>query len=372
MATHVSTDKTGAHGQVARKGARPLAPLQLRPQCLRAREISTYSGGMPATPWPISYEDVLAARQRLRPHLLPTPLRQYAALDERVGGGVRVFVKHENHNPTNAFKARNGLAALSALTDDERRQGVVAASAGNHGLGLAHAGRIFGVRVVVCVPTNANAGKVEAIRGLGAEVVAHGQDYGEAVERAAELARDQGLTLVHSTDCPAVLAGAGTITLEMLEQQPDLEAIVVSLGGGSQAVGAMTVLRGLGREIPVYAVQAEGASVIHDSFHAGRRLTAASTSTIADGLATRVTYALTFDALVSGLADFLVVSEAEIAEAVRTLIATTHNLVEPSGAVPLAGLLRLRERLAGRKVAIVVSGANIDEGVLRRILAREI
>jgi threonine dehydratase len=322
--------------------------------------------------WPITYDDVLAARERLRPHLTATPLRNYAALDQRVGSGMRVWVKHENHNPTNAFKARNGLAAVSALTEEERRRGVVAASAGNHGLGLANAGMIFGVRVVICVPTTANPEKVEAIRGLGAEVVEHGQDYSDAVEHAARLAQEQALTLVHSTECRAVLAGAGTITLEMLEQQPELEAIVVSLGGGSQAVGAMTVLRGVGRSIPVYAVQAKGASVTHDSFHARKRLRAASVSTIADGLATRQTYDLTFDALLAGLEGFLVVSEAEIAEAVRTLIATTHNLVEPSGAVPLAGLMRLHERLAGRNVAIVASGANVDQNVLRRILCGEI
>ncbi len=325
-----------------------------------------------SAPWPITFEDVLAARERLRPHLALTPLRNYPALDARVGAGIRVLVKHENHNPTNAFKARNGLAAVSALSADECRRGVVGASAGNHGLGLANAGRIFGARVVICVPTTANPEKVEAIRGFGAEVVEHGEDYSAAVERAAQLAREHGLTLVHSTECPAVLAGAGTITLEMLEQQPDLEAIVVSLGGGSQAVGALTVLRGLGRKVPVYAVQARGAAVIHDSYHARRRLTASSVNTIADGLATRATYDLTFDALLSGLEDFLAVSEAEIAEAVRTLISTTHNLVEPSGAVPLAGLMHLRDRLAGRKVAMVVSGANIDQAVLRRILTREI
>jgi threonine dehydratase len=324
---------------------------------------------MPDAPWPITFDDVLAARERLRPHLAPTPLRNYAALDQRVGGGIRVWVKHENHNPTNAFKARNGLAAMSALTPEERRRGVVAASAGNHGLGLANAGRIFGVRVIICVPTTANPEKVEAIRGLGAEIVEHGEDYSAAVERAAQLAQELALTLVHSTECRAVLAGAGTIAIEMLEQQPELEAIVVSLGGGSQAVGAMTVLRGLGRRIPVYAVQAQGASVIHDSFHARRPLTATSVNTIADGLATRATYALTFDALLAGLEDFLVVSEAEIAEAVRTLIATTHNLVEPSGAVPLAGLMSLRDRLAGKSVAVVLSGANVDQSLLRRILS---
>jgi threonine dehydratase len=327
---------------------------------------------MPGAPWPITLDEVLAARERLRPHLSTTPLRNYAALDERVGDGIRVWVKHENHNPTNAFKARNGLAAVSALSPDERRRGVVAASAGNHGLGLANAGRIFGVNVVVVVPKTANPEKVESIRGLGAEIIEHGHDYSEAVERAARLAEERSLTPVHSTECPAVLAGAGTITLEMLEQQPDLDAIVVSLGGGSQAVGAMTVLRGFEREIPVYAVQARGASVAHDSYHARRPLTASSVNTIADGLATRQTYALTFQALVSGLTDFLVVNDAEIAEAVRTLIATTHNLVEPSGAVPLAGLMHLRDRLRGRNVAVVVSGSNIDQSVLRRILSREL
>jgi threonine dehydratase len=134
----------------------------------------------------------------------------------------------------------------------------------------------------------------------------------------------------------------------------------------------MTVLRGLGRAIPVFAVQAQGASVIHDSFHARRPLTAASAHTIADGLATRTTYALTFDALLAGLEDFVVVSDAEIAEAVRTLIATTHNLVEPSGAAALAGLTHLRRRLSGRNVAIVLSGANADQTILRRILNGEI
>lgn len=327
---------------------------------------------MVEAPWPITFEDILAARERLRPHLAPTPLRAYAALDARVGAGIQVFVKHENHNPTNAFKVRNGLAAISALTADERRRGVVAATAGNHGQGLAYAGRLFGVRVVICLPTTASPGKVEAIRGFGAEVVSQGHDYSESIERAARLSEEQGLVLIHSTNHPAVIAGAGTITLEMLEQQPDLEAILVSLGGGSQAVGAMTVVRGLGRDIPVYAVQAEGARVIHDSFHARRPLTAPTAETIADGLATRATYELTFGALCAGLADFLIASEAEIAEAVRTLLATTHNLVEPSGAVPLAGLLRVRQRLAGKKVGLVISGANIDEGILRRILCHQL
>ncbi len=322
--------------------------------------------------WPISLEDVERARDRIRPYLPPTPLRRYAALDARVGAEISVFVKHENHNPTNAFKARNGFAALTALDPEQRRRGVVAATRGNHGQGLGLAGATLGVPVVICVPEGNNPEKNEAMRGYGVELVECGRDYDEAARRARELVQERGLTLVHSTDHPQVVAGAGTIALELLEQHPDLEAIVVSVGGGSQAVGALTVLRGLGRAVPVYGVQAARASAIHDSFHAGRPLTTEHADTIADGLATRSTYATTFGALCEGLADFVVASEAELAEAVRVLVAATHNLAEPAGAAALAGLLHLRDRLAGKRVAIVLSGSNIDQVTLRRIMNGEI
>jgi threonine dehydratase len=322
--------------------------------------------------WPISFEDVLHARRRLRPYLPPTALREYAPLDEAVGAGIRVLVKHENHQPTNAFKVRNGLAVMTALDASERERGVVAATRGNHGLGLAWAGRLLGVPVTICVPHGNNPEKNEALRGLGAELIEEGRDYDESVEVANRLVRERGLRLVHSTNDGDVLAGAATLSLEVLEERPDVEAMVIAVGGGSQAVGALTAARALKPSVAVHAVQAERASAIHDSWRARRPIEKASADTFADGLATRKAYELTLAPLVEGLAGFVTVSEAEIAEAVRVLLRTTHNLAEGAGAAGLAGLVKLKEALAGRSVAIVLSGANIDRDTLRRVLARKL
>ncbi len=318
--------------------------------------------------WPISFTDVLAARDRIRPHCAPTPLRAYAALDAAVGEGIRVLVKHENHNPTNSFKVRNALSVMTALPDEQRRRGVVAATRGNHGLGLAWAGSLLGAPVTLCVPVGNNPEKNEAMRGLGATLAEQGRDYDEAVEVAAGLARERGLRLVHSTDEPLVIAGAATLTLEVLEADPRVEAMVLAVGGGSQAVGALTVARALNPALLILGVQAERASAIHDSWHAGRRIATGSADTFADGLATRRTYDLTFGPLREGLAGFETVGESELAEALRLLLRTTHNLAEGAGAAGLAGLLKLRGRLAGRRVCVVLSGGNIDRETLRAVL----
>jgi threonine dehydratase len=322
--------------------------------------------------WPIAFADVLSARERLRPHLRPTPLRSYPALDDAVGSGTRVLVKHENFQPTGAFKVRNGLSALTALPQDALRRGVVAATRGNHGLGLAWAGKRLGAPVTVCVPLGNNPEKNAAVRGLGARLVEEGRDYDESVRAAERLVREEGLVLVHSTNDPTVVAGAGTLTLEMLEEAPGIEALVFSVGGGSQAVGGLTVARAMKPGLPVYAVQAAGASAIHDAWHLGEPVSKPSADTFADGLATRNTYPFTFGALREGLAGFVTAADAEIAEALRLLLATTHTLVEGAGAAGLAGLLKLREALAGRTVGIVLSGANIDGETLRRVLDGEI
>jgi threonine dehydratase len=323
---------------------------------------------MTADAWPISLDDVRAAERRIRPHLPPTALRRYAPLDAAVGCSIEVYVKHENHNPTNAFKARNDLAVVTALSDEAKRRGVVAATRGNHGLGLAWAASLHGVPAVICVPIGNSPEKNEALRGLGAEVIEEGRDYDESVQVMRRLAEARGLHIVHSSNEPLVLAGAGTLTLEILEQQPDIEAMVVSVGGGSQAVGALTVVRALRPELEIYGVQAAKAPAAHDSWHAGAPLTRDSADTFADGLATRMTYELTFPALREGLKGFVLASEGELAEAVRLLLRTTHNLAEGAGAASLAGLLKLRDRLARRKVAIVLSGSNIDAATLRKVL----
>ena len=325
-----------------------------------------------AAAWPIAMADVLEARRRLRPHLAPTPLRRYATLDAAVGGGIAVLVKHENHNPTNSFKVRNALSAVTALPAQARRRGIVGATRGNHGLGLAWAGALLGIEVTICVPRGNNPEKNEAMRGLQATLIEEGRDYDESVTVAERLVEERGLTLIHSTNDRDVIAGAATLSLEVFEEAPDLEAMVVSVGGGSQAVGAMTVARAVLPGLEVFGVQAARACAAHDSWHAGRPLSTASADTFADGLATRSVYALTFPALRAGLAGFVTATEAEIAEAVRLLLTTTHNLAEGAGAAGLAGLFALRERLAGKKVAVILSGGNLDAPTLARVMTGQL
>ena len=325
-----------------------------------------------AKTWPIRFEDVLAAQKRIRPWVAPTPLRRYAPLDAEVGHGIEVWVKHENQAPTNSFKVRNGCSALTRLTPDERRRGVVAATRGNHGLGLAFAGAALGIPVTVCVPRGNNPEKNAGMRGYGATLVEDGADYDESAQVAERFVEERGMRLVHSTNDRDVIAGAGTLMLEILEERPDLDALVVAVGGGSQAVGAMTVIRALKPSLPVYAVQAAGARAAHDSFHAGRPVEGARADTFADGLATRSVYPMTFAALRDGLSGFVTAEESEIAHALRLLLRTTHNLAEGAGATGLAGLLRLRETLSGRKVAVIISGGNIDATTLRRVLQDEL
>lgn len=328
--------------------------------------------------WPVTYEQVEQAASRLRPLLEPTPLRRYPALDRATG--CRVLVKHENHQPTGAFKVRNGLAALTGLPPAERDRGVVAATRGNHGLGVAYAGRLLGVEVTVCVPHGNNPDKNQAIQDLGARLVVEGRDYDESLQVMQRLVRRQGLRAVHSTQEPLVVAGAGTLTLEALQQAAELdqrpEAVVLAVGGGSQAVGALTVLRHQQRlgqaEVPVFGVQAAGAPAIHDAWHAGHPLALDHAETFADGVATRSTYDVTFGALLEGLEDFVTVTEAQIAAAVRLYLDATHNLAEGAGALGLAGLCKLRERLAGKTVLVVLSGGNIDRRTLQRVLCGEL
>jgi threonine dehydratase len=327
---------------------------------------------VPSSVWPIAWDDVVAARARIAPYLAPTPLRHYAALDEEVGNGIRVLVKHENHLPTNAFKARNGMSLLSALTDEEKQRGVIAATRGNHGQGLAWAGRLLGIGVTICVPLGNNPEKNAAMRGFGAEVIEIGRDYDEAAEVATLMAGERGLFVAHSTNDPRIIAGAASITAEMLEEEPAIDAMVVAIGGGSQAVGACVAARQLKPGVAVHGVQAAGAAAIHDAWHAGEPRAYDSAVTFADGLATRATYGMTFGALREGLAGFVAVSEDSLAGAVRSLIRTTHNLAEGAGAAGLAGLVALREQLAGKTVAIILSGSNIDEATLAKVMSREL
>ncbi len=320
-------------------------------------------------PSPINYQDVLAARERIRPHLTPTPLRHYPLLDAAIGHGIRVLVKHENHHPTQSFKIRNGLSAILGLSAEERARGVIGASTGNHGLGLAYAGGLTGTKVTICVPEGNNPGKNAAIRALGAELLEIGASYDQTILGCARVREERGLTLVHSTNHAHVIAGAGTMTLELLEQDPALDAVVIALGGGSQAVGAITVARELKPSLGVYAVGAASASAQFESWQRGERLSGLPVATFAEGIATGSAYEMTFDALKEGLAGFVTVSEEAMYQAVRELINLTHNIPEGAGAAGFAGLKLLAPQLAGKRVAIIMCGGNLAERDLKKALA---
>jgi threonine dehydratase len=307
-------------------------------------------------------QDVLEARRRIAPYLPRTPLYRYPALDQVVG--TEVWVKHENHQPVGAFKVRGGVNLVSQLSDEERRRGIIAASTGNHGQSLAYAGLLFGVRVIICVPENANPVKAESMQALGAEVVFHGRDYDEARERCESLAAEH--EYVHSGDEPALIAGVATATLEILEDRPDVEVLIVPIGGGSAAAGACTVVKGMGHPARIIGVQSEAAPAAFRSWQ-GHRLVDAENTTMAEGLATRTAFDLPQRILWEHLDDFVLVTEDEIRAATRLMIEKTRNLVEPAGAAPLAATLKLG--LGGKRVTLFCSGGNISPGQLRELLS---
>jgi threonine dehydratase len=305
--------------------------------------------------------DVLAARRRIAPYLGPTPLYRYPALDDLVG--ARVWVKHENHQPVGAFKVRGGVNLMSQLGTEERDAGVIAASTGNHGQSVAYAAGLFGVRAVVCAPEQANPVKVESMRALGAEVVLRGRDFDEAREHCEKLAAERGYRYIHSGNEPALIAGVGTYTLEIFEARPDIEVIVVPVGGGSGAAGACVVATAVRPSVEVIGVQSAAAPAAQRSWRA-RALLTGETSTKAEGLATRSSFELPQRILWDKLDDFVLVPDDALLGATRTMIEKTRNLVEPAGAAALAAVLCDPARFAGRNVAVVCSGGNISPAQL--------
>ena len=311
--------------------------------------------------------DVLSARRQIAAYLRPTPLYAYPALSELVG--AETWVKHENHQPIGAFKVRGGINLVSRLDDAERRRGVVTASTGNHGQSISFAGRLFGVRAVVCVPEGANPVKLASMRALGGELVEQGRDFDEARENAEALAAEHGYRYIHSGNEPHLIAGVGTHTLEILEEQPEIDVVIVPIGGGSGAAGACIAAKSIRSSIEVIGVQSEAAPAAYRSW-ASRSLLEDRMATRAEGLATRVAFELPQQILWEQLDDFVLVGEDDLEQAVLLMLEHTRNLAEPAGAAPLAAALQLRDRLAGKRVALILSGGNISPGHLREILAR--
>lgn len=309
--------------------------------------------------------DVLDAKRRIRPYLPKTPLIRYDSLGEMVS--AEVYVKHENHLPTNAFKIRGGLNLISQLSEEDRRKGVISASTGNHAQSIAYASRLFGVKATIVMPVGANPLKVEATKRLGANIIQYGKDFDEAREFTEKIAVEQDIRYVHSANEPQLITGVATLSLEIFEDLPQVEAIFVPVGGGSLASGASIVANAINPKTRVIGAQSASAPAAYLSWKEGR-LVSDKMETFAEGLATRVGFELTQRILKTYLSDFVLVSDDEIKKAILLLIDKTHNLVEAAGAAPLGALIKSKERFKGKKVVIVTSGANISSGQLKEIL----
>ena len=314
----------------------------------------------------VSIQGVYEARRVVSRYLKPTPLIQYPLLDELLG--CESYVKHEECNPTGAFKVRGGINLIAGLPAEERRLGVITATRGNHGQSIALASRIFGVRCVVAVPEGNNPEKNQAMEAFGAELLIGGKDFDEARETVEKVQAEKAMRYVHSGNEPSLIHGVGTYVLEIVEALPDLDYLIVPVGGGSGAAAALTVLRAIRPAVKVVGVQAENAPSIYLSWKKGRIVETDSADTIADGLATRVPFELTYSILRDQIDDIVTVSEDELRLAVYQVFRTTHHVAEPAAAATVAAGLKLKSRLRGKKVVLALTGCNIDSVLLGEIL----
>ena len=310
--------------------------------------------------------DVIAARPNVYRHLRPTPLYHYSGLSELTG--AKLWVKHENHQPVGAFKVRGGLNLVAQLGKQERASGLFTASTGNHGQSIAYAARAHGVRVTIAVPEGANPGKVAAMRGLGAEVAFHGADFDSAREWVMDLAAAQGGRFVGPTE-ELLIHGVGTYALEIVEDLPEVDVIIVPVGAGSGVCATAIVAKAINPAIKVIGVQSAQAPSIQMSWASGKTVSAGM-NTAAEGLATRVPFENTQRIMRKHLDDFVLVEDAAIEAAILLLLEHTHNLAEGAGAAALAAAIKLKPRLAGKNVVLVLSGGNLSVDQLHRLLAR--
>jgi len=323
----------------------------------------TWSGPLP------TLTDVYRARAVVRRYLKPTPAIESPGLSERMG--CRVIVKCENLQPIGAFKIRGGVNLLSTLTADQRQAGVIAASTGNHGQSIAYAAQLFGARATIFVPEDANPLKVAAMRRMGAEVIATGADFDASLDAAEDHAATTGGTFIHSANVPELITGVGTYTLELLEEYPEIDAMFVPIGGGSGLCGAVVAGKGINPDLKVYGVQAEGAPAVYESWRERTLKRLDRVDTFAEGLATRQAFALPAKVLWDRVDDIILVSDSDLRRSILTILETTRMLAEGAGAAALAGLAQRRQDLAGKNVAVILSGGNLTLDTLEQALAEE-
>ena len=317
----------------------------------------------------VSFQNILEASKKIRNFVTRTPTYHSVVFSQRTG--AEVYLKLECFQSVGAFKIRGAVNKICSLSQSEPRKGLVAASSGNHGLSVAYAAKIYGTKAVVVVPENAVKEKVEAIGNYGAEVVKYGKDYDEAYLKALEIQKKTKMTFVHPFNDPFVIAGQGTIGLELLEDVPDLDTVIVPIGGGGLICGISVAAKTLDPNIRLVGVQAEGAPAVYRSWKAGKIVEVDSVNTVADGLAARKPLDLTFRIIKRYVDDILLVTEQEIGEAVLALLHEAHILAEPSGAASLAALLFKYHPKPEEKVAVIISGANISIGYLTSLLNKQ-
>ncbi|MEO8807575.1 MAG: threonine ammonia-lyase [Burkholderiaceae bacterium] len=321
---------------------------------------------MNSTPHTLTVDDVRAAAERLRGEIIDTPCMPSRTLSALAG--CEVFLKFENLQFTASFKERGALNKMAQLTPAERAKGVLAVSAGNHAQGVAYHAQRMGIPATIVMPRFAPAVKVERTRGFGASVVLEGDTFDDARGHGLALARERGLTLVHPYDDLAVIAGQGTIALEMLAQQPEIDTFVVAIGGGGMISGVATAARALRPGVQIVGVQTERFPAAWNAMHGEAR--ASAQATIADGIAVKSPGALTLPLIMERVDDVLLVSEDDIEQAILMLLEIEKTVVEGAGAVGLAALIKHGVRFEGRKVGLILSGGNIEPLVLAEIIER--
>ena len=312
-----------------------------------------------------TFADVLAAKRFLEPYLRATPLVQRPGVNAAIG--VDVWLKCESMLPTGAFKVRGGLNLIGR--DLTARAGVMGASTGNHGQSLAYAGQVFGVPVTIFHPRGANPLKLAAMRAFGATLVEHGVDFDEARVECARRAAADGVRYVHSGDEPYLIAGVATAALEVVNELPTADVLIVPVGGGSGVAGACLVAKTVNPKIAVIGVQSEGAPSAYQSWRDKATRQTERANTFAEGLQTRTPFALPQSIMRRDLDDFVLVSDDDLYEAMHTLLVEGHVVAEGAGAAAVAAARQLRDRLQGKTVVCWVSGGNATAESLQRALA---
>jgi threonine dehydratase len=321
-----------------------------------------------ATP-SLSLADVLAARERLNGAIYRTPCARSETLSRQTGQNI--FLKLENLQMTGSFKERGALNKIATLTPEQAQRGVIAASAGNHAQGVAHHATQRGIRSVIVMPLATPLVKVQATRGFGAEVILHGANYDEACEEATRRCEAEGMTFIHPFDDPLVMAGQGTIGLELLEQIENLEAVVVPIGGGGLIGGVACALKESKPDVRVIGVQTSRLPSMKEAIREHHPVTVEPATTIADGIAVRRAGEVTFPVVERYVDEIVTVNEDEIASAILTLLEREKTLAEGAGAAGLAAVLQGRTSLpAFTRTAVIVGGGNIDVTLLSRIIER--